>query len=234
MTDQKTTTKVTNRVKRAIGKIVNDTNTAVDKLEEKGLAPEVARLIRPVATQRIKESADKAQKRREKIDKAKAMYSISHSFKEIGEALGVAESTARKLVASDDEEITLHSLSSLTLRIREYKREGLSNVAIGQRVGVSESTVRRRLKMPLTEEETFLEAMMDALRDARAGIIASLSEEPLFKTLFNEEDGHWILQINTTKRRAGFTRRDGVGQRMTFSLEFAAYRRPLPKNVAGE
>lgn len=219
------TKKVTSKIQRAIGKVVVDANKAADKLEAEGVPTEVTRLIRPVVT------AGKKVYSPEKAEKAKVMYGEGYSFLEISEALGLSVTTIRKYVANEDEVITLNSLSTLTLRIRTYKREGLSNVAIGQRVGVSESTVRRRLKQPLTEEETFLELMMDELANARDEIIENLTEQPLFVTLFGDDDGRWNLIENTIKRRASFTRREGRGQRMTFTLEFSAYRQPVRKQV---
>lgn len=180
---------------------------------------------------RVAKTDAKVRDRADKIERAKALHNNGYEIKEIAETLGVAESTVRGLLAADDERIDLSSLSTLTLRIRTYKREGLTNVAIGKLLGISESTVRRRLKTPLTEEETLLEAMMDLLGDAREELVQRVTEDPMFERVFGTDRGEgWILQVNTTKRRAGFTRRDGKGQRMTFTLEFSAVRKPVPQN----
>jgi transposase len=181
-----------------------------------------------VVSKRTAAIVKKVVDRNTKIEKVKALHNDAYSIKEIADTMGIAESTVRVMLSSGDEMITLHSLSTLTLRIREYKRDSMSNVAIANRLGISESTVRRRLKTPLTEEETLLEAMYDALSHARESILEEVSNNPMFDRVFGDGDG-WVLRINTTKRRAGFTRRDGAGQRMTFSLEFAAYRQPVPK-----
>ncbi len=156
----------------------------------------------------------------------------SNEMKEAGvsekERIKAAGDEARRIKidrAKDDEVITLEGLSTLTLRIREYKREGLSNVAIGARVGVSESTVRRRLKTPLTEEETLLEGMLDELSNTRDEIIEKFMHNPRFARVF-KDDGNWILRTHTIKRRASFSRREGRGHRMSFTLEFSAYRQP--------
>lgn len=163
--------------------------------------------------------------RQEKIGRALALWNNGYSTQEIAETLGVAEFTVRMYLSGDYEIINLEGISTLTLRIREYKREGLTNVAIGQRVGVSESTVRRRLKTPLTEEETLLEGMLDELSNTREEIIENIMHHPMFARVF-KDDGNWILRTQTLKRRASFTRRDGRGHRMSFTLEFSAYRQP--------
>jgi transposase len=180
--------------------------------------------------ERVKSAREMA--RQAKIDRAIALWRNGYSIQEIAETISVAESTVRYYLAHDEEVIDLNSISTLTLRIREYKREGLSNVAIGHRVGVSESTVRRRLKTPLTEEETLLEAMYDELANSRQEIVDNVSEHPLFRSLFGDADGKWMLRVTTTKRLASFRRRDGKGQCMSFTLEFSAYRQPLKTEEA--
>lgn len=205
---------------RKIGNKANELKAAGASIEE-----------RMEAAQEMAQEILANPERQKKVETAKNLYNNGMSFKDIAAAIEVSESTARKYVANHDEDITLHSLSSLTLRIRECKREGLSNVAIGKRVGVSESTVRRRLKTPLTEEEILLESMMDLLEDARDELLERITEDPMFDRVFGTDRGEgWILRVNTIKRRAGFTRREGKGNRMTFTLEFAAYRQPVPKS----
>lgn len=170
--------------------------------------------------------------RQAKIDRAMALWRNGYSVQEIAETIKVAESTVRDYLGANDEVITLEGLSTLTLRIRQYKRDGMTNVAIGKLVGVSESTVRRRLKTPLTEEETLLESMLDILGDAREEILQRVTEDPMFDAIFKtrEMGGAWTLRVNTVKRRASFTRREGKGHRMSFALEFSAYRQPIKQD----
>lgn len=170
--------------------------------------------------------------RQAKMDRAMAMWRNGYAVQEIAETIKVSESTVRDYLGKDDEIITLEGLSTLTLRIRQYKRDGMTNVAIGKLVGVSESTVRRRLKTPLTEEETLLESMLDILADSRDEIIQRVTEDPMFDAIFKtrEMGGAWTLRVNTVKRRASFTRREGKGHRMSFTLEFSAYRQPLKQD----
>lgn len=228
MSTTKTAKKVTSKVQREIGKVINDANKAADKLEEQGVPEEVTRLIRPVAGRFDKVNEKRYAERDEKAKRAMALWNNGYSTQEIAVALSVAESTVRSYLAKDDEVITLEGMSTLTLRIREYKREGMSNVAIGDLLGISESTVRRRLKQPLTEEEMLLEAMLDELSNTRDEIIENIMRDPMFSRVF-KSDGNWVLRTKTLKRRASFTRREGRGHRMSFTLEFSAYRQPMRK-----
>jgi len=110
-------------------------------------------------------------------------------------------------------------LSRKTLRIRQLKRGGASNVAIGKMLGINESTVRRRLKAPLTPDEIMKEKLSDIMSEARDLINERLTELPEFAEMVGEDSDSWVLRISTYRKQIEINRDD---KKITFDLKFAA------------
>lgn len=112
--------------------------------------------------------------------------------------------------------------SMLNHRIRQLKKAGYSNVAIGAVLDIHESTVRRRLKMPLEPIEILLDKMLFDLEDAREDILGKLVDHPELEKVFGEGYGDkYTLRIHTNSRKAEI---DPKRRRVKFTLEFSAYR----------
>lgn len=163
---------------------------------------------------------------------------FSDIFKRLSEVQPVKAEKTRKEIAAVgkaskelQKTTTLHNLSSLTLRIRELKSQGKSNVLIGKILGVNESTVRRRLKKPLTAEELHVELQMKALMMVRQDLLYLITAQPSFRDIFgNGLNETYELKINTVKRVGTLvTNEAGEGVRMSFALEFSAIKKPINK-----
>lgn len=169
-------------------------------------------------TRRIR-AISKAEMQRGMINRAEELRHGGHTIAAIAKDLDIAESSVRILLnLGENKTKVVSEASSMNLRIRAMKRAGYSNAAIGDVVGVSESTVRRRLQKPLSEAEQLTENMREYLNDAQEDILNVLSEDPIFREMFGEQV---VLRVHTVQKRTTLT----PGKRVTFKLEFSAHKR---------
>lgn len=168
------------------------------------------------------------QKMIDKLNRALVLAGEGYTNAEIADAMGVKEKTIEGWFRNNRKVATLNHFSSLTLRVRELKRQGMSNVMIGKMLSVNESTVRRRLKKPLTPEEQMLERMEEKLALVRHHLMTSLVQDPLLQDIFplGQHGEDWHFNLHTVKRRATLT----PGARATFALEFSAMVVKNPKD----
>lgn len=85
--------------------------------------------------------------------------------------------TPKQLQAQRDRELQAN-------KVRQLKGKGMSNVAIGKEMGVSETTVRRLLKVAPGPEETLAQDIVGIIDKARADILQSITDLPSFRRLF--------------------------------------------------
>lgn len=110
--------------------------------------------------------------------------------------------------------------SMLDYRIRQLKRRGYSNVAVGKVLKIHESTVRRHLKNPITPIEALLDDILHDLELAREEVLANLVSNPQFEKVFGEGMGEkFILSIHTNQRNVEISPKF---KRVKFTLEFIA------------
>lgn len=110
--------------------------------------------------------------------------------------------------------------SRLNYQIRTMKKNGYSNVAIGEVMGISESTVRRRLKAPMAPEEALMEDSLSYLVNAREQILADVENHTAaFKEVFPEYQDTHVLRINTNSREVEVNTK---ARSVWFKLSFSA------------
>ena len=150
--------------------------------------------------------------------------------RELGAAVRLIEEKGEKVTPERRDELVEeveknHALRTLDAprpmlnhRIRQLKRNGYSNVAIGKVLGISESTVRRRLNMPLQPIEILLDKTLADLEDARVAILESFMDHPESKIALDYGDKHGI-RIHTNARKVSI---DPKLKRVKFTLDFTA------------
>ncbi len=127
-----------------------------------------------------------------------------------------------ELIAEVEKHYALRTLdaprSMLNHRIRQLKKHGYSNVSIGQVLGISESTVRRRINQPLSPIEILLDKILLDLEDSRTEILEKFLDHPETREVFGHTDA-FVTRIHTNSRRV---RIDPKLRRVKFTLEFTA------------
>ena len=114
--------------------------------------------------------------------------------------------------------------SMLNHRIRQLKKAGYSNVAIGAVLDIHESTVRRRLRMPLEPIEILLDKLLFDLEDAREDILSKLFDHPETQKVFGGDLGEdpsqrFVFRVHTKARKVEI---DPKRKRVKLSLDFVA------------
>jgi len=167
---------------------------------------------------------------RRKVD-AKAQRELGAIAKTLGDDL--TPERRDELVAAAEKVTALRSLdapkSMLNHRIRQLKRQGYSNVAIGAVLDIHESTVRRRLKMPLTPIEVLLDKLLFDLEDCREDIVNHFVDVPEFEEVFGEGFGEkYLIQVHTNARRVDINTKL---RRTRFTLEFVVSLKDIEPSV---
>lgn len=140
------------------------------------------------------------------------------------QALNATPERIKEIVGEAEKSAALRSLdaprSMLNHRIRQLKKHGYSNVAIGNVLGISESTVRRRLKSPLEPIEILLDNALADLEAVREELLGAFSSYPELEKVFGEGYGEkYIMNVHTNARKVEIS---PSRKRVKFSLEFIA------------
>ena len=125
------------------------------------------------------------------------------------------------VVANERIERITVSKTTLNHRIRQLKAKGMSNVRIGAMLEIHESTVRRRLKAPLTPVERLLEAVLADLEAAREEVLRKFLDHPDFREVFGDRG---MLRVHTNHRAVEIQPKTN---RTKFTLEFVATAREI-------
>lgn len=129
---------------------------------------------------------------------------------------------SKKTIAQERAEAPLDKKKMRIVNIRKagnLKDKGMSNVAIGQELGVHESTVRRMLAKD-AEFRALTDKMTHILEEARDEILSQFVDSPEFKAIYGEKFAEtFILRISTKKREGTLGARDLVAG---FKLDFTA------------
>lgn len=108
-------------------------------------------------------SGKKAQRSKDLLSRHDDLKRQGFSEAEIAKALGFNSTTqlrAAKTIANNERK------NYMTQMAKKLKEKGMSNVAIGQRLGINESSVRMMLKEGYQEKNTTLNSTADILREA--------------------------------------------------------------------